>query len=293
MMLDNPDIKNFSHISPDFQAEQISSYRIALKVFDTGVVFLVLNDENRCLAFERIGFDKAPSVTGLTVRLQNVLYHHNFLRAGFWKEMHICLVSQQFQVVPDAYFHEEMASAYLQLNSLFDPSLATASVSTFSDLGIAYCFGVSNELKDWFTEIYPNTQCFFTHQGLCFLKALKTEMGTEALEQTLFVHADDGVANFVVFSESGKLKFYNSFTFQNAQDLLYFTLLVLEENNMQPAQTKLQYWGADTHDFPFESLAKEYIRSIAYGQRVGIIRFSFHFDELPEYSYFDLTGAFC
>ena len=57
------------------------------------------------------------TVNGRLRLIKDILDNHEYLTAGFWKDVKLCLKSHKFSLVPASMFVQEAAADYLAINS--------------------------------------------------------------------------------------------------------------------------------------------------------------------------------
>lgn len=140
--------------------------------------------------------------------------------------------------VPQAYFNEEDAGAYLQYNTkVFSTDFfAFDEISQFemNNVYVPYV-NINNYLIDKFGS--------FTYQnintGLVNHILQKSNKNTETV---VFVHVQKKHFEIIV-ANSGKLILFNSFEYLTEQDFIYYILFVLEQLNLDREKIKLYLLG--------------------------------------------------
>ena len=85
-----------------------------------------------------------------------------------------------------------------------------------------------------------------------------------------------------------QLQYCNVFPFATAEDVLYYTVLVMQELGLNPDQDELIVWGELTHDSALFTLLRNYIRNVRFGPRPYDLSYSYRLSEIFEHRYFDL-----
>jgi len=70
----------------------------------------------------------------------------------------------------------------------------------------------------------------------------------------------------IVAVENGKLKLYNTFEYNNAEDFIYYILFTLEQLNYDPEKIDVVLIGNISKDDSLYKITYKYIRNISFGK---------------------------
>ena len=90
--------------------------------------------------------------------------------------------------------------------------------------------------------------------------------------------------------ESKHLKFFNSFNYKTAEDLIYYLLFTYEQLQLNPDQTPLIISGEIEEDSEVYKLLFKYIRNISFTRRNPNYNYSFVFNQTKEHFYYKLLN---
>ena len=160
--------------------------------------------------------------------------------------------------VPHAYFDEQHLGHYLQYNTkvfatdYFDYD--QVGDYDFNNVFIPYV-SINNYLLDKYeTFTYKNINTPLVR------RLLKKSEQVNEIQVYAFIKRDHFE---LVVAQTGKLILFNSFTFQNAQDFIYYILFTYEQLGLDPEIVPLQLLGrVDKEDALYEA-AFTYIRFIS------------------------------
>ena len=89
----------------------------------------------------------------------------------------------------------------------------------------------------------------------------------------------------IVVSENKKLLLLNSFSFQTNEDILYYTLFVCEQLELNPEKIPMTVTGdIEDHSILYQ-LLNQYIRNISIPEEPTLGLFSFSENDLPFHHY--------
>ncbi|MBX2840243.1 MAG: DUF3822 family protein [Flammeovirgaceae bacterium] len=283
--------KKYNLVDQKFDINLLSQYKLLIKLHKTGVtVFVVDSSNSRCLALEKYQYEPALSDNALIVSLQNVWSNHNFLNAGFWKEVIIIPSDLKFTFVPTELLSTELKAVdYLRLNAPVNLANSLVKQVNSSDYKTTCCFSVGKSLQEWVNSYYPTINTKIIHNNTCFLWGLfKLNQGKK---KRLFLNVEGDIVT-VVSLDGKNLRYINSFEFHSESDFVYYIMLVIQELDIPAKEVDVKVWGSLDEEANYIPELKKYIKQVQMGVRPSGLKFNYQFDEIPEFHNFDLLGAY-
>jgi hypothetical protein len=109
----------------------------------------------------------------------------------------------------------------------------------------------------------------------------------------LFLYAGNQTIDLVMF-EGSKLVLFNSFPVKSKEDLLYFTLFVIENTGQRPDQIQICLGGMIDENSDTYRLLAQYFKELSFVPRLSTFNYSAIFDHIPPQHYQDLFAlALC
>ena len=270
-----------------FEEDKLQRYtllaQIGAKDFQTAVVD---NDDNRLIFFEDYVFSEVNSQAELQSALQSLFDSHEYLSAGFWKEVKISIKNNKFIQVPSSLYIESEAAEYLKFNAVIDHTIESAKASRNTKSDAITIFAVQNDMQEWLNKVYANTHVKLFHQSAALIEGVLTF--TQAVnEQPLFVYVDRFKLH-VLFVKNGKLIYYNQFQIKQFADYIKYIMLVMKAMGMDQETSRVVLWGYIGKNSPHYQEFIKYVRNVSFGERPKHLKFGYLFDEVQEHHYFDL-----
>ncbi len=270
-----------------FDEERLQRYillaQIGAKDFQVAVID---SDDSRLIFFEDYVFNEVNSPSELQSALQALFDSHEYLMAGFWKEVRISIKNNKFIQVPSALYVDSAMDEYLRFNASFDK--ATESVNACrndqSDAVTVFCFQQS--MMDWLTKVYANSTLKLYHQSAALIEGVLNSSRT-INDSPLYVYVDRFKLH-VMFVRDGKLIFYNQFLIKQFADYVRYIMLVMNALGMDQESTRVVLWGYIGKNSPHYQEFVKYVRNVAFGERPVHLKFGYLFDEVQEHHFFDL-----
>jgi len=212
------------YFSDDFSPEKAKDYTLLIQIRNSDFSFAVVY-QNALLAWGN-GYPLSELITPAD-------FIH-FLTPTNYQKVIIGVTPLVFNIVPKQLYHEKHAA---QLAKLLDVSETDKVYSQTLDADNQVVFKDSDEVIPTLTARYPNHQIVFGYKG--WLDAI-IKTGPAATNLYMDVQATE--VHFAYFKEN-KLRFYNSFTYTDPNDLAYFTALTTNELQLSVEGTHLVISG--------------------------------------------------
>jgi hypothetical protein len=240
--------------------------------------------QERCLLLENYQFNYPGNASKILEELTNFFYEHEWLNAGFWKNVIVSTKNSRFSIVPIALFDKDYALSYLDINSspLLEESLFYNKEVSLDSVVV---FGMQTSLVDWLNQKYPSKKIKYTHQMSVLLEGI---VGADASSQKKLFACVEKTYLSLVIKEGNKIIFCNKFKLQTPEDFAYYALHAMHVHNLNTETTPIVLIGdIDNNSIEYQKIYK-YIRKIEFIERPAIMKYGYAFDELPEHYYFDL-----
>lgn len=270
---------------PSFNLESLSDYHLIIQIGINDLQLAVIDPAfNTILVFEDYLFTEIESEEELLLVTHRLYEAHEFLTAGFWKEVIISLKNNKFVQVPEQLFHKKAGIEYLKFNSKIDPvsEITFSTRSAESDAVTVYASNAA--LINWLKSVYQNSYCRFTHQTAALIAAtVRYDMARSALN--VFI---DRSRIHILSVDAGKLQYYNQFQVKEFSDNLRFLMLVMNSLQLGQQDTQLILWGFTEKSSSHYQEFEKYIKKLKLGQRLSNLKFKSVFDSLSPHQFIDL-----
>ena len=270
-----------------FDEEKLQRYtlltQIGAKDFQAAVID---NDDNRLIFFEDYVFNDVNSQAELQEALESLFDSHEYLSAGFWKEVRISIKNNKFIQVPSALFIESAADEYLRFNAIVDSEKESVHICRNTKTDAVTIFALQNDPLQWLRKVYVNTTFKLFHQSAALIEGV-LEYPSPGASQPLYVYVDRFKLH-VLFVQEGKLIYYNQFLIKQFSDYVKYIMLVMKAMGMDQNTSRVVLWGYIGKNSPHYQEFIKYIRNVSFGARPTHVKFGYLFDELQEHHYFDL-----
>ncbi|MEO1256363.1 MAG: DUF3822 family protein, partial [Bacteroidota bacterium] len=264
--------------------QQIGDRKCQLAVIDS--------QDNVVMGLEDYKLQGIRTVNGRLKLIKDILDNHDYLTAGFWKDVKLSLKTHKFSFVPSNMFVQEAAADYLALNSEIKTTFEEVNYYKQIAVDTVNVFAAETKLCRWIESIYKRKKVHVIHQGSALIEGF-LKHADHIKDKSMYTFVDRGILHIVV-TEGQKLFYYNQFAARKREDYLKYIMLVFNELGMSGKHSHVFLWGFIKPSSDEMSLLKKYIKNISFGSKPSFLKFSYLYDEVDDHQYFDvLSGYLC
>ncbi len=272
-----------------FDVDKLHNYCLSIQIGIRDLQFCVIDTtSNKCLLIEDFVFQDVKTINTRLLVVQKLFENHHLLMAGFWHSIKVSFKSHKFTLVPSDHFLPAAAKDYLQVNCQIKEKSEQIYHYKHISSNAVNVFAVDNKLAAWIKSVYKQKEVQIVHQGSALIEGVH-RYDDHSHEKAMFCLVDKGVMHLIV-SQDQKLHYYNQFAVRASEDYLRYIMLVFKELSLSQKTSKLILWGDITQESPHVKSLRRYIRNISFGGKPSYLKFSYHFDEIPDHQYFDILS---
>ena len=214
---------------------------------------------------------------------------HDFLKVRGWNAVRLAVTGRAFTLLPAPLFRPGDEAAALRLHHTPTPT-ETVRHTTHPGLELVNVFAADAALAEWLAATHGATGRLLHHTS-ALLAGLVHQRGATA-PRRLYLNPGQQELTLVVLGQH--LEYCNVFPCTTAEDVVYYTILVMQELGLDPDQDEVTVWGELTPDSAVFSLVRTDVRNVKFGARPSNVQYSYRLNDVFEYRYFDLFGLhFC
>ena len=245
----------------------------------------IVHAQQECWLLEDHSLGNVRTLSERMQEIKALFDDHLYLKAGYWRDVVIGMKSHKFTLIPKGYYSPKTAPHCLALNVRLRPQHEGIFAYYHAQGGFVNVFAADKKIVQWLKSLYPKQRVLMTHQGSAFIAAaMKMHSGAELAQYALL---DRGVLHVVVLSRD-RLRFYNQFSIHTEHELLKYLLLVAKELRLSQRETPLVLAG-DFGPKRVQAVRQQFALCKPFKRR-DFLKFSYHFDEIPDHRYIDLTS---
>ncbi len=210
---------------------------------------------------------------------------HDLLARRGWNEVRLAVTGRAFTLLPAPLFRPGDEATTLRLHHSLKPT-ETVHHLTHPTLELVNVFAAENVITNWLTATHgPGGRLLHHTSALLAGLGRQREAGAP---RRLYLNLSPDNLTLVVIGQ--QLEYCNVFAYTTAEDILYFTILVMQEIGLNPDEDQVTIWGELTHDSAVFDLLRTYLRHIRLGARPFDLQYSYRFADVFEHRYFELLS---
>jgi hypothetical protein len=219
---------------------------------------------------------------------------HELLGQSGWGRVRVAVGGGAFTLLPAPLFRPGDEASYLQLHHALTPTeraMAYALPTSSPAHELVSIFATEAALPDWLRATH-GPEARLLHHTSPLLAGLLYQQGPTAPARQLSLHLAGSELTLLVLGP--QLEFCNVFTVSTPEDVVYYTILTMQELGLSPDQDAVTVWGELTGDSAIFAQLATYVRHLRFGNRPFGLHYSYRLNELAESRYFELFSlAFC
>ncbi|MBF9144061.1 DUF3822 family protein [Hymenobacter properus] len=259
-----------------FDTTALGAYNLYLLASPTRLQLAVADVErNKFVALE-----EHPLPTG---GLPALAAQHDCLGQRGWNAVRLAITGRAFTLLPAPLFRAGDEEATLRLHHFLTP-FETVRHTAHPGLELVNVFAADAALASWLSTTHGASGRLLHHTS-ALLAGLVHQRGA-ASPRRLYLNPGPQELTLVVLGQS--LEYCNVFPCSTAEDVVYYTILVMQELGLNPDEDEVTVWGELTPDSAIFSLLRTYVRQVRFGPRPGNVQYSYRLNDVFEYRYFDL-----
>lgn len=270
-----------------FDPHRTIGYRLAIELEAGGISVAVWDDVyNKILALERFSFQKTFNSNTHSGFINDTIKQSSLLNNSY-KRVSLAIVNAKSTLVPNALFDTNKKETLLQFNHTLDDGEIIA-INNLPILETKNIFSLPKTIEQQFKGLYTNLN--IAHYSSPLIEnILLNNKHNESTKAIVHIHSERFE---VIILNAGKLQFYNTFTFQAAEDFIYYLLFVFEQLKLNPETINVELLGEIDKSSSVYQLLYKYIRNVKFGARPENFDYSFKITSLPKQYYYSLFSQF-
>lgn len=262
-----------------FDISSDKEYNMSIRLQSDGLVFSVHNAET----LQFIGFESVP-LNGMADMYKHIA-GHDLLKMNFNKTV-VIVPTTKYTIIPTALFIEHETKEYFGFVHFISPDEELKVVNLLSDeakLIYATHKGYINIVNDFFPSacVVPGIAAFV---NMLFRRFRNN------LNELLFLNLYKDSFDIVYFS-NGRLKFCNNFNCKSAEDIVYFTIFVIDQLKINQEKAEVNLCGNIDSKSPVYKLLKKYIKKVQTLKTDENINISYALNDVETVKYLDLFNT--
>jgi hypothetical protein len=189
----------------------------------------------------------------------------------------IGLESPAHTLVPASLYEPGQSTSYLAFNFGMTGN-GQVKADHLEEIDAFNVYQVPQELLDVLQTGYPEAALF--HRSSALIRAIYHHQKAFPSPGAIYLNVRDRSIDLASM-DSGRLIFFNSYSCAGKEDMLYYTLYVLEQLNLRPENTQLFISGRIQNGSESHRLLEQYIHKVSFPGRLSLWDYSPLLGQLP------------
>lgn len=262
------------------------NYELLIQASPDELTFSILDNIRNKFVLLR-SFEAEENTQYNTSSIGELIIKDDFLLKKY-KKVNIVMPSRKFTLVPAPLFDPGKRDEYYSYNHVpEDGNIILSNISTDADAFIV--FSVFRQVYDAIAGKFPGIlPLHHTKPLLNHIAHTRKSTGGDHIH----LHVEKDFFNLVIYRQN-ILKFCNSFTYRNINDILYYVMNTFR--NLELKQDETIWLSGHTEKYDdLSSAFSMYIRHLKFSEPAGNFTFSYVFSEVVCHRYLNLfTLANC
>ena len=202
-----------------------------------------------------------------------------------YKHVKIVFDNRLVTLVPNVLYSDENPVLYLE-KVVNIPDEHVVLIDTITDIAAQNIYAIPEKVYHMFRDQYGSNTYY--HLSTAIIKSCQSFIEYKIdTEKVVFLNIQQNQIHVIAFDRT-QLLFYNTFNFQNAEDLVYYVLLVYEQLGLHNEKVPLYIAGKIQEESQIHDRLYQYIRYLHFVSRTDFYRFDKSFKSIPSHFFFDL-----
>lgn len=282
---------SYDIIESEFNKKFSSAYQLSILVRMDSLVFFVFDaGSNAALRLRTIPFVNQTVNTQDVAKELQAIFDREELFGYLFRRVRISLPAGAAVLVPSRLYNDAQKDTYLSELVISKDSRHSVYYDEISETSAHMVYSVDPEIVKVLRKQFPTAH--FYNPATPFILGARKMTGEET-EHSLCINFSKKEIQLALF-EKQNLLFYNSYSYNTAGDVLYYTLLTLDQFTLDPAKTPVSLSGQILEDAEIYRMLSRYLGELSFVSEPGFLKFGKRFKDVQPYFFFDLYSlALC
>ena len=281
-------IEQIKFIDKSFDLDNINSYQLSLQIHMKGFSFCILDrDRNKFIALSNYFYNKINSYNILLEEIKNIYNTDDLLKLNF-NHVKLLFTTDKYTYIPAPFFDNNEIESVFSFNQELKKNETLLTNYTYGNSSYTI-FSIPNFIKDFFTNKHTDLNIYHHSTPLIEEVLLKEKLTTN--NSKVFLNILPNIFDLVII-ENGRLKLFNTFTYNTNNDFQYHILNTFNILSLSPLTTQVSITGIIKHnDIKIETL-KKYIKQIKFLNKPTHFTYSYEFNNIPNHYFSNLINLY-
>ena len=264
-----------------------TNYHLSIEASTDGFSFCILDTQkNKYIALKHFDFDKNVSEDEYDDEFKEILKTEELLNKNY-KSVGVINNSSKSVLVPAPLFDKNNLKTYFTFNHY----LNGAEIIDFNKLKNIDAFNIftlPSGLAALLINKFPDIK--FYHQSTPFIENFLINYKNKVEQnKCVGVNIHKEFFDILVISPEN-LILYNTFSFRNEDDFIYFIMYIYEQLKLNPELSEIILSGDITEDSAYYQTIKKFIKNVKFDKLSDNFTYSYIFNEIPSHFFVNLLN---
>ena len=286
-----------SLMDKSFNPDETRNYGLAILFSNTRLTFCILDvKRNKFIGLQQLTkygsslhSDSPGRNESYAGFLDSVMAEVPWLKSPF-KLVRVVWEGRKSTLIPAPLYEEARMENYLNFN--FQPGGEEQVMSDhLLSVDSFHVFSVPAFIASSVSQHFPEIR--LVHSASVLIESIWRSYKNRINSPRVFLHLCPGFFNLVIF-DGKQMSYFNTFPFQNQEDVTYYLIFVMEQLDFNPETVPLVLLGDIEKGSPMGELLFRYVRHVEFGRRNDASKFSYVLNQLPHpvcYSLFNIFSC--
>ncbi|MEI7499793.1 MAG: DUF3822 family protein [Bacteroidota bacterium] len=282
-------------LDESFNLQETRNYGLAILFSETSFAYCILDFKlNKYLGVQKlIRSDVKPPHAGQNPKHSFDDFHRSVFNSLPWlkstyKSVKIGYEGKKCTLIPAQLFDPGEKENYLNF-SFQQKEEEQAFSDHLMPMDSHQVFAVPVPVLKAIRSYYPNNK--IVHFSSVLIESIWINYKNRINSNKVFIHVREKLFDLMIF-DGRQMSYFNTFPFQNHEDVAYYLIFVLEQLNFNPETMPLVLLGNVEKGTGLFELLFKYVRHIEFGRRNETFKYSYILNQLPPQSYYPLLNFF-
>lgn len=199
-----------------------------------------------------------------------------------FSKIYISVLNQDFTLVPSAFARPEDLKKFLKFSS----GKTDVRNGTHRQIkNLSFCYTIDPDLLYYLEKTFSNA--IINHNGTISLSAFLGQHSLKANNLFLAVYTSHIE---LAMKNGSELLFYNVYSYNSQEDVLYYLFFMMEQFLLNPLQVKLVVVAQTGVSEDLIRSIRKYIKHVSFGVNDPSVKLSGELKSLPHHYYFTLLN---
>ena len=265
-----------------------SKYHLSIQAGLDGFSFCILDtSRKKYLALKHFSFDPSIQEVQLASKIQEVISSEELLHKQY-KKVYMSIVNEKTVLVPSSLFDKTNLSDYFGYSQVLNKN-DVLLYNKMNNTGAYNIFAIPAGIDSVLDDYFPVRNLY--HHSVSFIENSLDSSRAGFNEKRVYIEVHRSFFNIVV-TNGDSLLLYNTYTYRDSRDLLYYVLNIYKQLELSVENNALIISGDIAVNSNNYFLIKKYFRQVLLEEFTRKFYYSSSFNKIPDQHFTNLINLY-